>query len=119
MPIYEYHCNACGRRTSVFARGVSASAEARCDHCGSADLSRLMSRVAVLRSRASVASGFDESTLRDVDEGDPRSIARWVRRMSSEMGEPLDAGMEADLERLEAGEMGDEFADGDDAEDGL
>jgi hypothetical protein len=39
-----------------------------------------------------------------VDENDPRSVARWARRMSSEMGE--DAGPEFNemVDRLEAGE---------------
>jgi len=68
--------------------------------------------VAVLRSGDN-GGGFDESALGDVDENDPRSIARWVRKMSSEMGEPLDSETEADLERLEAGEMPDDFGDAD------
>ena len=112
MPIYEFRCNACRRRTSVFTRSIGASAGAACEHCGSGDLSRLMSRVAVLHSESDSFDGFDESSLGDVDENDPRSMARWVRKMSRQMGEPLDADMEADLERMEAGEMPDDFGGG-------
>ena len=36
--------------------------------------------------------------------------------MSRQMGEPLDAGMEAELERMEAGEMPDDLG-GDEGED--
>jgi len=68
-------------------------------------MSRLFSRVAVLRSGDDSGDGFDESSLAEVDENDPRSVARWVRKMSREMGEPLDPEMEAGLERMEAGEM--------------
>ena len=117
MPIYEYRCHACRKRTSVFTRTIGAPAQATCEHCGSQETSRLMSRVAVLRRPDS--DGFDsldESSMADVDENDPRSMAKWVRKMSRQMGEPLDAGMEADLERMEAGEMPDDFA-GDEAED--
>ena len=103
MPIYEFRCAACRKRTSVFARSVSADVSAVCEHCGSADLTRLFSRVAVHRSGDE--GGFDEASLADVDENDPRSMAKWVRKMSKEMGEPLDADMEGELERMEAGEL--------------
>ena len=63
----------------------------------------MFSRVAVLRG----GDGLDlaESSLGDVDENDPRSVAKWVRKMSRDMGEPLDADMQGELERMEAGEM--------------
>ena len=75
-----------------------------------------MSRVAVLRPDGDEFDSLDESSMADVDENDPRSMARWVRKMSRQMGEPLDAEMESELERMEAGEMPDDFA-GDGAED--
>ena len=109
MPIYEFRCNGCRRRTSVFTRNIGAPAAPVCEHCGSDDLSRLISRVAVLRSGDGFEGGFDESSLAEVDENDPRSMARWVRKMSRQTGEPLDAEMQADLERMEAGEMPDDF----------
>ncbi len=113
MPIYEFGCRACRRRTSVFTRTIGAPTGAVCEHCGAGDLRRLISRVAVHRSNGSdIPGGFDESSLGDVDENDPRSMARWLRKMSRDMGEPLDAEMEADLERMESGEMPDDY-DGD------
>ena len=112
VPIYEYRCRSCRKRASVFIRSITTTLSATCNHCGSADLSRLFSRVSVLRSEGDGSSGgFDESSLGDVDENDPRSVAKWVRKMSRQMGEPLDGNMEADLERLEAGELADEYAD--------
>jgi hypothetical protein len=81
-------------------------------------MSRLFSRVAVLRSEDDLAAGLaSEAGLSGVDESDPRSMARWVRRMSQQMGEPLDAQMEANLERMEAGEPLD--AEGDEDEESL
>ncbi|MEE8386369.1 MAG: zinc ribbon domain-containing protein, partial [Dehalococcoidia bacterium] len=117
-PIYEFRCDHCHRRTSVFTRGISGSVEAVCSHCSSTEMSRLISRVAVLRSGDDMFSGLDESSLADIDENDPRSMARWVRSMSRQMGEPLDAKMETDLDRMEAGEMPEDVGeDGDGAED--
>ncbi len=117
MPIYEFRCDSCRRRTSVFTRSIGGDAKAVCSHCGSRDMSRLFSRVAVLRSDDDPFSGLDESSLADVDENDPRSMARWVRGMSRQMGEPLDSETESELERREAGEMPDDFDDGDGADD--
>jgi putative FmdB family regulatory protein len=110
MPIYEYRCNACRRRTSVFTRSIGAPITAVCEHCGSNDVSRLISRVTVMRPEGDSLDSFDEATLGDVDENDPRSMARWVRKMSDKMGEPLDAEMQANLERMEAGEMPDDLS---------
>ncbi len=82
-----------------------------------------MSRVAVHRTEGDSLDGFDETSLGDVDENDPRSMARWVRKMSRQMGEPLDAGMEADLAHptchraREAGEMPDDFGEGGDEDE--
>lgn len=114
MPIYEYRCEKCRKRTSVFTRNVSAAVSAACEHCGSKKLSRLFSRVAVHRSGDS-DGGFDESSLAGVDENDPRSMAKFIRKMSRDMGEPLDAEMETDLERMEAGDLPDDDMDGGDS----
>src|SRR3990172_511350 len=116
MPIYESRCRRCRRRSSVFTRSIGGEVEAVCSHCGSPEMSRLISRVAVLRSEDDAFAGLDESSLGDVDENDPRSMARWVRRMSHQMGEPLDSEMESELERMESGETPDEFGDGGDDE---
>ncbi len=117
MPIYEFRCRSCRRRTSVFTRSIGDPAQAVCTHCGSRDTARPTSPVAVLRSGDDDFAGLDESSMSDVDENDPRSMARWVRKMSRQMGEPMDAEMETELERMEAGEMPDDYGDGGDDAD--
>jgi len=118
MPIYEYRCQSCRKRTSVFVRSVSSNVTVVCKHCGSSKVSRMMSRVAVLRSDGDMPAGLDESSLGDLNESDPRSMAKWIRKMSNDMGEPLDAQMENDLDRMEAGEVPDDGVDdGDSFED--
>ena len=118
VPIYEYRCEDCRRRVSVFQRSIAAPVSLACDRCGSTRLSRLVSRFSVARSSGGVLDEHDESRLlQDVDENDPRSVARWARRMSSEMGEDVGPEFDEMVERMEAGEMPEELMDGD-GEDG-
>ena len=113
MPIYEYRCQDCRKRTSVFVRSMGTAVEARCEHCASTRLSRLISRVAVGRSGDALGD-IDESMLADVDESDPRSMARFARRMRDQMGEDLGPDFDEAIEQMEAGELPDEDGGGDD-----
>ena len=108
MPIYEYRCHNCRKRTSVFVRSIGATVKARCEHCGSTRLSRLISRVAVVRSGAEAFDDFDERMVTDVDENDPRSMARWARRMRDQMGEDLGPDFDDAIEQMEAGQFPEE-----------
>jgi len=113
VPIYEYRCDRCRRRVSVFQRSIQEAAAAVCSHCGSSELTRLMSRVAVLRSEESHLEGLaSDASLADVDESDPRSLARWARRMGREMGEDLGPEFDEVVERMEAGEMPEDLGEG-------
>lgn len=114
MPIYEYRCQACGKRTSVFVRSMTAQVAAQCEHCGSRKLRRLISRVTVARSSSGGPDNFDESMLGDIDENDPRSVARFARRMRDEMGEDMGPDFDDAIEKMEAGEFPDDGGDGDD-----
>ena len=107
MPIYEYRCNDCRRRVSVFWRSFTEveSGHPRCPRCDSSDLTRLVSRVAVLKSEESRLEDLaDPSSLAGLDENDPKSIGRWMRKMSAEMGEDLGDEFSEVVDRLEAGE---------------
>ena len=92
---------------SIWWKTFTDAAEGQpvCPRCGATELSRLMSRVAVLRSEESRLDDLaDPSAFGDLDENDPKSMARWMRRMSAEMGEDLDPEMGEVMDRLEAGE---------------
>ena len=109
MPLYEYRCNSCHRRVTLL-RSFSDTSTPRCSRCDSEDLTRLISRVAVLRSEESRLDALaDPSGLAGLDESDPRSIARWMRKMSSEMGEDMGPEFDEMVDRLEAGESPEEI----------
>jgi len=113
MPIYEYRCNQCKKKVSILTLRVSEKVEERCEHCGSKKLTRLLSRFAMARSEESRLDGLaDPSNLSGVDEDDPRSMARWMRKMGKEMGDEL-GGEDFDqmVDEMEAGKMPDEGGD--------
>ena len=119
MPIYDYRCLACRKRASLYYQTFSAAASATpvCPACGSAELQRLVSRVAVLKSEESRLDDLaDPSSFGDLDENDPKSVARWARRMGQEMGEDLGDEFDEMVDQMEAGELP-EDANGDTAGD--
>lgn len=110
MPIYEYRCTDCGRRTSVFTRSMGGELSPVCSTCGSKNMSRLISRVAVVRSEESrLESLADPSSLAGLDEDDPRSLGRFMRKMSQEMGEDLGPEFDEVVDRLESGQSPEEI----------
>lgn len=116
MPIYEYRCGKCGRRYSVLTLRVSEEPSPQCDRCGSRSATRLMSRFAMPKSEdARLDSLSDPSALGGLDESDPKSVARFMRKMGKEMGEDL-GGEDFDqmMEDIESGgDGGDDGPGGD------
>jgi putative FmdB family regulatory protein len=101
MPIYEYQCRTCRRRTSTLILSRAREADVRCAHCGSADLEKLWSRFSAPKSEdARLDALSDPSAMAGLDENDPRSVATFMKKMGQEMGE--DAG---DLEQAMEEEM--------------
>jgi len=90
MPIYEYRCRKCGKRFSVLTLRVSEKPAPQCDRCGQRGGARLLSRFAMPKSeQARMDSLADPSALSGLDESDPKSMARWMRKMGKEMGEDI------------------------------
>lgn len=107
MPIYEYRCEDCGRRVTVWIRRLDQEKEATCPRCGSGKLSRLWSRFAIARSEESRLERLaDEASLAGLDENDPKSVARWVKRMGQELGEDMGEDFEQALEEMAQEEAG-------------
>ncbi len=121
MPIYEYRCRKCRRRFSVLTLRVSEKVEPRCEHCGSAEADRLMSRFAMPKSEeARLDALADPSRFGDLDENDPKSLARWMRSVGKEMGEEFSGDeFDAMVDELESGgaEKDSEEVSGTDSED--
>ena len=115
MPIYEYRCTACRRKVTVLTMRVSEAVDPVCEHCGSRDLTRLLSRFAMVRSEeARLDDLTSDAALGDVDESDPKSMARWMKKMGSELGEDLGDDFDAMTDEMAgASTDGDDDAGGD------
>jgi putative FmdB family regulatory protein len=97
MPIYEYRCADCRKKTTLVTLSVSAAVDPVCSHCGGRSMEKLVSRVAVRKSDESRLERLaDPSSLTGLDESDPKSVARWMKKMGREMGE--EAGEDFDQE---------------------
>lgn len=108
MPIYEYECGDCRRRVSLLIRNQADAAVPTCPRCGSAALSRLMSRFASPKSEDARLDALGESSsFGDLDENDPASVGRLMKKMGREFGDDLgDDFEEAMDETLAEGEGG-------------
>ena len=121
MPIYEYECNGCHRRVSLLILSPRTAPPPTCPRCGSQELNRLLSRFVAVKSEESrLESLADPSKFGDLDENDPKSMARWMKKMGREMGEDLgedfDAAMDESMDTEGSGPEsgGDGEAAGDD-----
>jgi putative FmdB family regulatory protein len=111
MPIYEYRCAECGKKFEVLVRRTEEESSLRCPYCNSASMKRLISRFRSVKSEeARLESLTDPSRLAGLDENDPASMARWLKRMGGELGE--------EVSKDEIDQMADEIASGNALENG-
>ncbi|MDA0301573.1 MAG: zinc ribbon domain-containing protein [Chloroflexi bacterium] len=85
MPIYEYRCEDCSQDSSILVRSPKTAAPPKCEHCGSAKVSRKISAVARRRSVGDVVGEYGS----DLDGGgirDPRQIGHWVEKRFEQFG---------------------------------
>ncbi len=106
MPTYDYRCQNCSNRVGIYQSyadyGVKPVA---CPLCGSAKLTRIIGRVRIAKSEdRRLEDMSDPSFLGDVDEDDPKSLARAMKKMGQEMGEDLPPEFGEITDRLESGE---------------
>jgi putative FmdB family regulatory protein len=90
MPIYEYRCDECGKISEFLLTKSEETFTPQCKKCKSKKMSRVLSRVRVIRSEESrMESLADPSKWGGLDEKDPKSMAKWMKKMGKEMGEDM------------------------------
>jgi len=111
MPSYDYRCRDCRKRSTIHQSYADyGRVLIRCTHCGSENLQRLIGRVRFARSEESRLENLaDPGAWGDLDENDPRSMARMMRKMGQELGEDMPAEFGEVVDRLEAGENPEEI----------
>ncbi len=108
MPIYEYICPKCSGRFQKLVQGFRDPVGLACPRCGSAEVKRAISRVAVLKSDEARADSLaDPSMFAGLDESDPRSIARWAKKLGKELGEEAGDDWDTMVDEMLEEELGD------------
>src|SRR4029079_15786300 len=88
VPIYEYRCLDCRKRSSILLMSRTASPPPVCSHCQSARLERLLSRFAAPKSEeARMESLADDETLAGPGETGSGDMERPAEHVGNEMGE--------------------------------
>ena len=96
MPLYEFWCNKCKRKFTVLCSISERNSEKSCPKCNEVTGKRLVSRVKTVRSEEEMLEKLaDPSALAGLEDGDPREVAGWAKKMAREMGENMDDEIDA------------------------
>jgi putative FmdB family regulatory protein len=109
MPIYEYRCRECSQVSSFVLLRADEPFTPRCRHCRGSSLERLLSRVHVRLSEETRFERMGDLDLAGVDENNPASLARALKKMGPLMGD--------DFSPEEVDQMVEEAASGQGAEE--
>ena len=108
MPIYEYRCQECRRVSSFLILNLRDPFTPVCKQCGSHSLERVLSRGHVrLSEETRLERLADTSAWSGVDENDPKSVAKVLKRMGQEMGEDFPGEMDELVEEAMDSQTGD------------
>ena len=111
MPIYEYHCQDCGRDQSLlFLSQREAQSRPRCKHCGARRLKRLLSRFAHHQTETARLQDFNTGAPRDESfYKDSRNVGLWAKKRAKEMGVDLGSQFDETVEKARSGKILDEL----------
>ncbi len=111
MPIYEYHCQKCGKDQSLlFLSQRDLQSRPRCKHCGSRRLTKLLSKFAYHQTETARLREFDTSAPRDESfYKDSRNVGLWAKKRAIEMGVDLGAQFEETVEKARSGKILDDL----------
>jgi putative FmdB family regulatory protein len=106
MPVYEFFCPACRKKSSFLARTIS-SFEPKCSICGSTDVTRLISTFAYHKSFNAINEESGESSMFSNPDyyKDPRNIGRWTEKKFKQMGMELPSEIQQKIQAAREGEL--------------
>lgn len=105
MPIYEYLCQECRRVSGFLILNLNEPFTPVCEKCGSHSMERILSRVHVrLSEETRLERLADPAMWGGVDENDPKSVARMLKKLGPEMGEDFPGEVDQMVEEAMAEE---------------
>lgn len=107
MPIYEYRCQDCRRISGFLILNLNEPFSPVCKQCGGHSLERVLSRVHVRLSEESRLERLaDPAAWSGMDENDPKSVAKMLKKMGQEMGEDFPGEVDQMVEEAMESEAG-------------
>ena len=107
MPIYEFLCQDCHKKSSCLIRNSADPVTPKCAFCGSTNLSRTISSFACHKSLKTIWEDSGEPSMHPSDDyyKDPRNIGRWVEKKFQEMGEEVPPQIQENIQAAREGVM--------------
>ncbi len=107
MPIYEFVCAACGKKSSLLIKRSLAFSEPKCAICGSSNVKRIVSTFAFHKSIKTIHEESGEPSMYPSPDyyKDPRNIGRWVEKRFADMGMELPSEIQQKIQAAREGEL--------------
>jgi putative FmdB family regulatory protein len=106
MPVYEFFCPACRKKSSFLVRSAS-SFKPKCSTCGSIDVARVISTFAYHKSLSTIyeESGEPGKSQSQDYYKDPRNIGRWAENKFKDMGMEMPGEIKQKIQAAREGEL--------------
>ncbi len=114
MPIYEFRCGDCNKITNYFSRKIDTESKVPCEHCESANTSRMMSAFGRSYSRDEIIEKYGDPSESGGDPNaykDPRQIGSWVEKKFEGYGMDLPDGAREMIDAARDGDYPDPVKD--------
>ena len=90
MPVYDYRCNVCGRKSAFFYKtykdydAANAAQTRTCPNCGSKELTRVISRVTIAKPGRDYANMSSDEMLSVMEGGDSRELGQMMHQLGQD-----------------------------------
>jgi len=106
MPLYEFFCPECRKKSSFLVRSTS-SFKPKCSICGSTNVSRVISTFAYHKSLQTIHEESGEPSLHASPDyyKDPRNIGRGIEKRFKELGMEMPGEIQHKIQAAREGEL--------------
>ena len=105
MPVYEFFCPSCRKKSSFLVRG--AAFQPKCSICGRINVNRVISTFSYHKSFEPIYKESGESGKFQSPDyyKDPRNIGRWAEKKFKDMGMEMPSEIQQEIQAAREGEL--------------
>ena len=113
MPVYEFYCSTCRKKSSFLVRTASTSFEPKCSICGNSNMTRIISTFSYHKSINTIHEESGEPGMYSSPDyyKDPRNIGRWVEKKFNDMDMELPGEIQQKIQAAREGELPESLKD--------